>query len=156
MENESIKSNSNPDRRTFLSRLAIGALSSAGMLSLFSALHIPIPGVLRETSRFKVGFAQQFPVNAFTFLPERKLYIFRDRVGIKALSGICTHLGCTVNKSTEGFICPCHGSRYDLEGAVFHGPAQRNLEWYKVEQSSEGQLLVDTNKKVNADEIFVI
>ena len=42
--------------------------------------------------------------------------------------GICTHLGCIPNRNgPDGWLCPCHGSRYDDSGRVIHGPAPRNL-----------------------------
>jgi nitrite reductase/ring-hydroxylating ferredoxin subunit len=42
-----------------------------------------------------------------------------------ALSGRCTHLGCAVafNGDEQSWDCPCHGSRFDLSGAVLQGPA---------------------------------
>lgn len=44
------------------------------------------------------------------------------------LSAICTHQGCTVNKVADGTIdCPCHGSKYNLDGSVANGPATRPL-----------------------------
>ncbi len=44
------------------------------------------------------------------------------------LSAICTHAGCTVNRVADGTIaCPCHGSRYNLDGSVANGPATRPL-----------------------------
>jgi ubiquinol-cytochrome c reductase iron-sulfur subunit len=50
--------------------------------------------------------------------------------------GVCTHLGCvplgqkeTDNKGQYGgWLCPCHGSEYDISGRVRRGPAPRNLE----------------------------
>lgn len=42
--------------------------------------------------------------------------------------GICTHLGCVPARGEEGWVCPCHGSRYDLSGRILRGPAPRNLE----------------------------
>lgn len=41
------------------------------------------------------------------------------------LNAICTHLGCVVPWSTaeSKFMCPCHGSQYDSNGAVVRGPA---------------------------------
>lgn len=51
-----------------------------------------------------------------------------------AISSVCTHLGCTVawKASQNQFVCPCHGSRYDNQGRVVHGPARRNLELLTV------------------------
>jgi Rieske Fe-S protein len=46
----------------------------------------------------------------------------------KGLSAICTHAGCTVNEVADGTInCPCHGSKYNLDGSVANGPATKPL-----------------------------
>ncbi len=43
--------------------------------------------------------------------------------------GVCTHLGCVPNRDPEGgWLCPCHGSKYDASGRVVRGPAPRNLD----------------------------
>jgi isorenieratene synthase len=39
----------------------------------------------------------------------------------------CTHQGCPVQKVADGFACPCHGGRYDEDGAVTGGPPPRPL-----------------------------
>ena len=40
----------------------------------------------------------------------------------------CTHKGCAVNKIANGTIdCPCHGSKFNLDGTVAHGPATKPL-----------------------------
>jgi ubiquinol-cytochrome c reductase iron-sulfur subunit len=44
------------------------------------------------------------------------------------LIGVCTHLGCIPNRSDDGWLCPCHGSQYDLSGRILRGPAPRNLD----------------------------
>src|SRR5829696_6352534 len=56
---------------------------------------------------------------------------FRDEEGI--LHGVslrCTHMGCLVrfNAAERSWDCPCHGSRFDLDGSVLEGPATRPLE----------------------------
>jgi thiosulfate dehydrogenase (quinone) large subunit len=46
-----------------------------------------------------------------------------------AYDATCPHQGCPVRfvSPTEGFACPCHGSRFDAQGHVVNGPAQRGL-----------------------------
>lgn len=45
------------------------------------------------------------------------------------LIGLCTHLGCSPVLKPNGFICPCHSSRFDLSGRVFKDmPAPINME----------------------------
>jgi glycine/D-amino acid oxidase-like deaminating enzyme/nitrite reductase/ring-hydroxylating ferredoxin subunit len=56
---------------------------------------------------------------------------FRDDGGI--LHGVslrCTHLGCLLrfNAAERSWDCPCHGSRFDVDGAVLEGPATRPLD----------------------------
>jgi Rieske Fe-S protein len=44
-------------------------------------------------------------------------------------SSTCTHAGCTVAEVADGTInCPCHGSKFNLDGTVANGPATRPLE----------------------------
>jgi Rieske Fe-S protein len=46
----------------------------------------------------------------------------------KAFSAKCTHAGCMVNKVADGTIdCPCHGSKFNLDGSVANGPAATPL-----------------------------
>lgn len=49
---------------------------------------------------------------------------------LSKVSATCTHLGCIVsfNKAEKTWDCPCHGSRFDLEGKVITGPAVKDLE----------------------------
>jgi ubiquinol-cytochrome c reductase iron-sulfur subunit len=47
-----------------------------------------------------------------------------------AVSGICTHAGCRIMQPLGqhgGFVCPCHGSEFDIYGHVIKGPAKRDL-----------------------------
>jgi glycine/D-amino acid oxidase-like deaminating enzyme/nitrite reductase/ring-hydroxylating ferredoxin subunit len=56
---------------------------------------------------------------------------YRDDEGsLHAVSATCTHLGCIVtwNGAEKSWDCPCHGSRFDTEGRVLHGPALKDLE----------------------------
>lgn len=55
---------------------------------------------------------------------------FRDDDGtVRAVSAVCTHLGCLVNfnPAERSWDCPCHGSRFAATGAVLEGPATDDL-----------------------------
>lgn len=58
-----------------------------------------------------------------------------EALGSFAINAICTHLGCVVpwNAAAGKFICPCHGSQYDRDGAVTRGPAPLSLPLAHVE-----------------------
>ncbi|WP_329073439.1 Rieske 2Fe-2S domain-containing protein [Amycolatopsis sp. NBC_01480] len=56
--------------------------------------------------------------------------VYRDRAGgVHAVSLRCTHLGCLLrfNGAERSWDCSCHGSRFDVDGAVLEGPAARPL-----------------------------
>lgn len=42
---------------------------------------------------------------------------------LRALSRICTHMGCTLNfqQSEDTFLCPCHNAEFDLQGRLLYG-----------------------------------
>jgi ubiquinol-cytochrome c reductase iron-sulfur subunit len=76
------------------------------------------------------------------------------------LVGICTHLGCSPqSKPAEdkaelgadwegGFLCPCHGSKFDLAGRVYKGaPAPVNLEVPKYTYLSDTRILIGDDTK---------
>jgi nitrite reductase/ring-hydroxylating ferredoxin subunit len=66
----------------------------------------------------------------------KMLAVFRDEAGaLHSRSGVCTHLGCHVrwNGAARSWDCPCHGSRFDVDGAVLNGPATRPLPEAKLE-----------------------
>jgi Rieske Fe-S protein len=55
-----------------------------------------------------------------------KCAVYRDPQGqLHAVSATCTHLGCLVafNDAEKSWECPCHGSRFDVDGQVLQGPA---------------------------------
>ncbi|MFT5756579.1 MAG: ubiquinol-cytochrome c reductase iron-sulfur subunit [Alteromonadaceae bacterium] len=68
--------------------------------------------------------------------------------------GVCTHLGCAptyhkgdfaekVEGVSDGFFCPCHGSKFDMAGRVFQSvPAPTNLVVPEHSFPSEGTLLI--------------
>lgn len=73
-----------------------------------------------------------------------------DEVGLMAIWQKCVHLGCRVPscESSQGFECPCHGSKYNLHGEYEAGPAPRNMDRFGVAVSDAGDLIVDTGNVV--------
>ncbi len=64
-------------------------------------------------------------------LPGGRVAAYRaDDGAVTLLSSTCTHLGCAVawNAVERTWDCPCHGSRFDVDGSVLAGPAQAPLE----------------------------
>ena len=71
--------------------------------------------------------------------------------GLVAVYQRCVHLGCRVPwcNSSQGFECPCHGSKYNMIGEYFAGPAPRNLDRFNVSAVS-GRLIIDTGTIVES------
>ena len=143
-----------------MNRRAFFTWGSAGVAALCSAIGVSLaavgrflqPSVFYEPPQsFKIGVPADFPYGAPTFLPDEKIFVFRDKdKGFAVASGVCTHLGCTVKYfgNDNKFHCPCHGSVFASDGSVVHGPAPRPLEWLEVTMARDGQLLIDKNKVV--------
>lgn len=141
-------------RRGFFKRIAVYGASLAGIFAGISFLHQLLPGSIRRNRRVKVGRAPDFPLDTYSYLDEHKIFVYRDNESMKAVSAICTHLGCTIQRTTEGFECPCHGSFYGEDGEVLSGPAPRALSWYQMEKQADGTILVDMDQELSALDRF--
>jgi Rieske Fe-S protein len=62
----------------------------------------------------------EVPVGGGTILTGPKIVVTQPTKGdFKAFTAVCTHLGCTVDSVSDGFIiCPCHGSHYAIATGV--------------------------------------
>ena len=103
--------------------------------------------VASPSKKFKVALPETLGAGEGFVPAGRTVSVFRDSGGVHAVSLVCTHLGCIVKPTAEGFECPCHGSHYDKEGNVTKGPAPKPLAWIKV-SASGGTLLVDEGATV--------
>ena len=94
--------------------------------------------------------------------PEYAQNIYRSiKEDILVLVGICTHLGCSPKYQPQigavsfdddwkgGFLCACHGSKFDLAGRVYSGvPAPTNLVVPPHQYLSDTVLLIGADGEV--------
>jgi len=59
----------------------------------------------------------------------------QDIIGVAAIYKVCTHLGCIYawTDVNNRFECPCHGSKYRLDGRRIESPAPRTLDRFRLE-----------------------
>ena len=144
-------------RRDFFTTIGLGACTVAAVGSGIVTLDFMKPKVLFEpATSFIAGSPLDFTDGVVRFNKEKKAYVIGTTGGVYALSAVCTHLGCiTRYKSDERAIaCPCHGSRFDIEGNVTHGPAPRPLPWLGVTEDATSNLVVDTDIVITKGTVF--
>ena len=157
------------DRRDFLVKLGLGAGVVGVGLQGVASLRSLVPNVSYDPpTTVKLGPPDDFP-DGLKFLPDERLFVFREGKTFHAISAVCTHLGCTVRaealpqpetaevdgrpvRLTHRYLCPCHGSRYRGDGQNLSGPAPRPLAWYRLTVApDDGQLVVDLADEVDRD-----
>ncbi len=151
-------------RRQFL--MIMGGLAAVGA-SLLGSIKVlgflfpqasgNAPALFKTSFTFEQltgGMVNGKPVTPVNVLSEtaKRVTVVLDDAGIYAVYLVCTHLGCTVGffQSDERFHCPCHGSVFNADGVVLHGPAPRPLEWFEVTLARDGRLRVDKDRVVPA------
>lgn len=138
-------------RRDFLGLAAAWSALAAMAFAGLGIARLPKAAVLASPSRkFRVALPESLAPGEPFVPPGRPVALFRDAVGVYAISMVCTHLGCIVHPMSRGFDCPCHGSRFDGDGGVLRGPAPKGLSWFLVSTIGEHEVLVDTDTTVPA------
>ncbi len=151
-----------PVHRRDLLLLLAGWLTTGGSLvAAFAAgLRGLAPNVLFEPSRrFRAGRPDDYADGSVTFLEEIRVFLIRKGKAYRAVSAVCTHLSCTVNRSPGaegGYRCPCHGSVFDEGGRVLAGPAPRPLPSFEVSLARDGRLVIDAGTPVAPDRQLVL
>jgi cytochrome b6-f complex iron-sulfur subunit len=159
----------NEDRRDFLMKVGLGAGVAGLAAQAGASLRSLIPNVSYDApTTVKLGTPAEFP-DGLKFLPDQRLFVFREGNVFHAVSAVCTHLGCTVRaealprpeaatveghplRLTHRFLCPCHGSQYTGDGGNVSGPAPRPLAWFHLAVApDDGQLVVDLAREVARD-----
>ena len=84
------------------------------------------------------------PVN----YPKVKLWLSNTDEGVVALYKVCTHLGCLYDwrELEDKFVCPCHGSQFELDGDYLGGPAPRSLDSFVIQavDPESGEVLAES------------
>ncbi len=132
-------------RRTLL-KVSLGLAGLLGLGAVMKYLgYQPAPATLTQ---FTLKKPQDYEVGSATMLAEAKTWLFRDETGLYAISKVCTHLGCLVNHTSDGFECPCHGSRFNAAGYVLKGPAKLPLPYLELTLSQDGLVVLNTKANV--------
>lgn len=156
---DTTRENPETSRRDFFALMGgwLSAMLALGASAAATARFM-IPNVLYETDRlYRALKPDDYPDGA-TFLPEPRVFLLRKGNSFRAVSAVCTHLGCTIalNADGKGFTCPCHGSRFDERARVIGGPAPRPQPWFLVTLSRDRRLIIDTSSSVLPDKYLVV
>lgn len=145
----------NVSRRDFLKVVwgAAGALALAETGAV--ALSFLSPRVVAGEfgGVIEAGTVDSFPLGSVTPFTQGRFYLVRmPDGGFLALYRKCTHLGCAVpwNPAEGKFICPCHASAFEMDGAVINPPAPRPLDRFAV-TIVDGIVSVDTGTPIQRD-----
>lgn len=149
-------------RRNFLTRIGLGSffLTIGGVFTSIASFILPKMSY-EPSSAFTIGRPEDYQVGDMKLLEAQQVYIFRSSYGFQAVSGICTHLGCSYKPfgppnpeyPTVHAYCPCHGSRFARDGRVLGGPAPRPLPFYHMNLTTDGRLQVDKSVVNLTDEL---
>jgi Rieske Fe-S protein len=110
-----------------ISALAAGVLGGLGIDRFIrSDSSNPTTPAYNGGKWFAVAQTAEVPegaVRPFT-AGEIKGFLINSKGNYRALSRICTHMGCVLKFNSEGqaFVCPCHGARFGMQGQYVSGP----------------------------------
>ncbi|MBT4287791.1 MAG: ubiquinol-cytochrome c reductase iron-sulfur subunit [Deltaproteobacteria bacterium] len=137
-----------PDRRLFF-KLGLGSLFVTTFTSVAAALKFLTPPIQYETSQvFEAGKIKDFNSGKVKNMQmgEKKISLIKEHNKLYALVRTCTHMGCipNFNASENAFVCPCHGSKFDIQGNVLRGPAPEPLYRASLSVNKKGRVEVNT------------
>jgi len=144
-------------RRKFCQFTGFGACAIAGAGAAAVSADFLRPRALFEPpTRFTMGPPDAIAVGSVLDDTEHRVFVIRLAMGFWALSSVCTHLGCITRYQPDRKIiaCPCHGSRFSLEGDVLAGPAPRPLHRLQMSLSDRGSIVVNTASEVPQDTVY--
>lgn len=118
-----------PARRCFLQALILAA--AAVPLWRFLTPRTAADQAVLRVERDKI------PADGALVFRQSRVAVMRAGAEYYALNLTCTHLGCLVNVTPTGLVCPCHGSTFNRRGEVLTGPATRRLDRFEVRMEGD-------------------
>jgi cytochrome b6-f complex iron-sulfur subunit len=134
-------------RRDFLSlstKVLLGLSGLVGLAELARYLSFEPDPVPPDT--YNLGPADQYPLGSTTVIDRARAVLIHSTDGFSALSLVCPHLGCTLKPEQGGYACPCHGSRFETNGHLKNGPANKPMEELRIEEMPDGRLVLQTSE----------
>lgn len=145
------------NRRRFCQLTGVAACTAAlGGATVLTADFLRPRALFEPSTRFLAGPPDAVDPGSVLVNPDHRAYVVRGPEGFRALSAVCTHLGCVTRyEPGEAMIhCPCHGSRFALDGEVLAGPAPRPLSQFQMTVTAQGEIEVDTSVQVPQGTVF--
>ena len=118
--------------------LAFSALATAGgvLTPIIAYLWPPKQASAAGGGRVQIAATEDLPVGKGEVysVNNKPVIVIHTAEGYRALSAICTHLGCILfwNEQREVIACPCHEAYFSTNGAVISGPPTSVLEEYRL------------------------
>ena len=124
--------NADVARRAFFERLGWLGIALLGLTSMAATVRFLLPrGSRSDSAWFDAGTREDYRerVVSTKWVKRHGVWVVRAGGSLFVLEARCTHLGCTPRWEPEDgkFRCPCHGSRFSLEGTTLNGPAEEPL-----------------------------
>ena len=109
----------------------------------------PEIAVAASSSPVDVGTVDDFKSDGVVdkFARSNRILLIRKGDRLYATSATCTHRECVIKPVAGDLRCPCHGSRFDLDGGVTRGPAKATLPRYAIALNGGGKIVVDPSQK---------
>jgi cytochrome b6-f complex iron-sulfur subunit len=144
-------------RRRFFQATGVAACAAAaGGAAALSVDFLRPRALFEPPTEFLAGPPEAIEVGQVVTNEIYRAYVIHAPEGFRALSSVCTHLGCVTRyqPGKDLIACPCHGSRYSLDGEVLAGPAPRPLPTFQMTLSPKGEIEVDTAVVVPTGTVF--
>jgi cytochrome b6-f complex iron-sulfur subunit len=137
-------------RRGLLKYILLGfsaLATAAGVLTpIIAYIWPPARAATEAGGRVTVGTTEELPVGqgAVFSVQNKPVLVINTEQGVRAVSAVCTHLGCIVSWKPDRQViaCPCHEAYFNINGAVISGPPSAPLAVYRV-QIEDDEIVVE-------------